>query len=402
MPLGKNPLMLIINIVLWAVAFYFGFRGFTLKRPQTKDQAMWLRISAFISGDLPPILLCGIMLGYNYYPTIGDPKSFNPMQIFIMISLFVMGINIKKEDWQRLVRAPKPIVFGVAVKWILMPLAAFGIGYFAFEVLGVAAGMKPETAGLMTIACTMLGTTPTGAASNTLTLIGRGDLTLSVSVTAINNVLTPFLMPTILYLLLSKSLGDQGLKLPTGQIFSDLITTVLIPVVVGSVIGMIFPKQVEKIKPITAPIAVICLCGLMMSSMARGAAAMLKQLIVVPFVFIASVIYGFVAMVVGYFLPRLPFLKLTEAQCRALTFENMIENASLAQTILALHFAQNPIMLIMPLVYGKWQQVMSAVIILPMYQRIDDRLAEKHLTAAEVTAQHDPRHEHDNKDSHGV
>jgi len=159
----------------------------------------------------------------------------------------------------------------------------------------------------------------------------------------------------------------------------DLVTSVLIPILLGTIVGALIPKQIAKIQPILAPVAIICLGGLMANSMALGAQKMLQNLIALPFIFLGGVIYGFIAIAIGYWAPLL--IKLPDAQRRAVTFENCVENVSLTQTIISAHFIPlnpaNALMLIMPVVYGKWQQIMCAILVLPAFQRKDTALAKK-------------------------
>ena len=83
----------------------------------------------------------------------------------------------------------------------------------------------------------VLGTTPTGGGSNALTMISKGDLALSVSVTSLNTVLAPFLQP-ILILWLAGGFAS----LDANALFKDLVYLVVIPVLAGDCAGLHLPK----------------------------------------------------------------------------------------------------------------------------------------------------------------
>ena len=100
---------------------------------------------------------------------------------FIMFSL---GIALTFGDFARVVRYPRDFVIGALSQIIVLPTVAF--------VLASLWPMEPELAlGLMIIAAA-----PGGVTSNILTAFGRGDVALSISLTAVISLLSVVSIPT--------------------------------------------------------------------------------------------------------------------------------------------------------------------------------------------------------------
>jgi BASS family bile acid:Na+ symporter len=372
MQLTANIPILFIHIIFWLACLIVAYKAYVKDKQPPATMPVWVRCCNYVNSDSSKMLLFCILFGYAYFPTLGGPGSPLPsmMTTFLAISLFVMGLNIKLGDWKNLSKAPKAVGIAVLLRWLVMPFVAFLVGKIVFGFFGARWGLDPVTVNTLIVALILLGTTPTGTASNTLTLIARGDLALSVSVTTVNSIISPIVQPALLLWL-----AGSMVSLSTSAIMLDLVKSVLVPVVLGSIIGMAIPKPIEKIKPILAPIAIISLGGIMLTSMARGTPTLLKQMIVLPFIFVAGLLHGCTGFFLGYQVPKL--FKLTDKQRRAICFEVAIENAGLTQTIANTHFKDTPLTLIPALLYGKLQNFIGATFVLPIFQKIDDKLEKE-------------------------
>jgi len=155
---------------------------------------------------------------------------FLPLALaFIMFSL---GLGLTGVDFLRVIKQPKDFFVGVVSQIILLPIVAF--------ILVKIWPISPELAiGVMIIAAA-----PGGVTSNILTSFAKGDVALSISLTAIISLLSvitvPFILISSLNLLGSESIV-QNISLVSMAISMFLIVTV--PVI----IGMIFRKFAENI-----------------------------------------------------------------------------------------------------------------------------------------------------------
>jgi BASS family bile acid:Na+ symporter len=147
-------------------------------------------------------------------------------QIFLAIGLmfimFGIGLSLTSSDFARLLKQPCAILGGLTAQIIGLPLAAL----FTIIVFKV----PPEFAlGLMIIA-----TSPGGATSNLFSYLMKGDVALSVSLTAAASVICIFTTPLILSFASSNLLqDDRTISLPVSKIFLPLVVLVLLPLLAG-------------------------------------------------------------------------------------------------------------------------------------------------------------------------
>ena len=148
--------------------------------------------------------------------------------IFLPIALafimFALGLGLTGKDFLRVIKQPKDFFVGTISQIILLPVIAF--------ILVKIWPISPELAiGVMIIAAA-----PGGVTSNILTSFARGDVALSISLTAVISLLSvitvPFIIVTSLSLLDSETIS-QNISLASMAIRMFLIVTV--PVILGTV-----------------------------------------------------------------------------------------------------------------------------------------------------------------------
>ena len=103
------------------------------------------------------------------------------------IVMFGMGLTLKPGDFKVVFSRPKDVIIGCIAQFTVMPLLAFG--------LTKAFNLPPELA----IGVILVGTCPGGTSSNVMTYLSKGDVALSVGMTAVSTVLAPFLTPVLTY-----------------------------------------------------------------------------------------------------------------------------------------------------------------------------------------------------------
>ncbi len=177
---------------------------------------------------------------------------FLPLSLaFIMFSL---GVGLTAEDFTRVAKQPKDFFVGLICQIIFLPLVAF--------VLVKLWPISPELAiGVMIIAAA-----PGGVTSNILTSFARGDVALSISLTAIISLLSVVTVPFILVTSLDL-LGSENLSKNISLV--SMAVTMFLIVVVPTLFGMMFRKFLSNVatkfesigKKISAVLFVIVLFG---------------------------------------------------------------------------------------------------------------------------------------------
>jgi len=358
MSLSAMPIVSVANILLWVVGLLVGYFAYLELKNPPATLSLRAKIGNYISSEPQLFLTLGILYGYLFYPSV--EKSLVPPvgPYLLMIIMFSMGLAINLQDWKRIVQRPKVVGISVLLRWLCMPLAAFLLSFVLIYLFPGPTG-KALAVGMI-----VLGTTPTGGGSNALTLISKGDLALSVSVTSINTMLAPFIQP-LLILWLAGSMAH----LDANKIFVDLVQWVVVPVVAGTILGSIFPKPVSKIKPIFGPLAILCLTFIVMGTMSKGTSKLIEQFSILLYLVGVCLVQAFAGLLLGYFAPKL--FGFNYAQRKATCFEVGVENAAMAMLLALKHF--DALTALPSIVYGKIQYIITSTIFVPRFQNIEDK-----------------------------
>ena len=105
--------------------------------------------------------------------------SFGFVNMLLCVIMFGMGMTLRASDFALVLSRPKEVFFGCVGQFTIMPFLAY--------ILTVGFELPPELA----IGMILLGTTPGGTASNVMTYLAKGDVTLSVCLTTATTLLAP-------------------------------------------------------------------------------------------------------------------------------------------------------------------------------------------------------------------
>lgn len=146
-----------------------------------------------------------------------------PLGLFLM--MFGMGLSLTRADFSRVLQAPKPALVGISSLLILVPSVGFALATVFDLPAELAAGL------VLVAAC------PGGMFSNLMTDYARGNLALSVTLTAVTSVVSIFTIPGWTGLALRHHLGQQtAIALPFAQTLVPLLLFVLLPTALGMLV----------------------------------------------------------------------------------------------------------------------------------------------------------------------
>jgi BASS family bile acid:Na+ symporter len=256
------------------------------------------------------------------------------------IGLMMLGValELKLEDFKRVLQSPKAPLIGLTSQFILLPAFTYLLTLLIKPHPSIALGM------ILLAAC------PGGNFSNLMTYLAKGNCALSISMTAVSTAAAIFMTP------LNLSLWG-GLNPHTASILKqvslspmDVFVTVFIilgiPLVVGMTLSRMFPGLALRVrkpfKIFTLIFFIIILCG----AFAANWKIFLEVMGLVVFVVF---IHNAMALNLGYWSGRL--VRLPEADCRAVSIEVGIQNAALG-LVLVFSFFQG--MGGMAIVVGWW------------------------------------------------
>ena len=259
--------------------------------------------------------------------------------IILAISLFVimagMGLSLTIFDFKRIVQYPKAVIVGLSSQLILLPIIAFSIA--------IALSLPPVVAiGIMLIA-----SCPGGATSNLISYLAKGDLALSISLTAVASLLSFVTIPVIMNFSFGFFLDEtQEVSLDILSTLQQLFVIIIIPVLIGMIIKRKYPDfafRVEKpVKKASIVLFILVFVGVSYTNRNEFIAYFSQA-------GIPSILLNICTMIAGYFLAVL--FRLPRNQAVTISIESGIQNGTLAITIATL-ILQKPEYTIVPLIYS--------------------------------------------------
>jgi BASS family bile acid:Na+ symporter len=151
-------------------------------------------------------------------------------QIFLPISLAIimlgMGLSLVTDDFVRLFTYPKVVLVGLCNQLLFLPLIGFAIV--------VLFDLNPT----MAIGVMILSVCPGGPTSNLITQVSRGNIGLSVTLTALASLITVFTIPILLSKAIAYLTGDTDvvIQLPILETMLQILVITVIPISIGMLI----------------------------------------------------------------------------------------------------------------------------------------------------------------------
>lgn len=260
-------------------------------------------------------------------------KVILPLALFLI--MYGIGISLKLADFKNVLTAPKALGVGLLGQMLLLPLIAFAIA--------LAMQLPAEIAvGLIIIALA-----PGGATSNMFTYLSRGDVSLSISLTAVVSLVTPFTIPLIAALAMDHFMGSNtAFSLPVGKTIVQLLVITVIPVALGMLTLARWPRaaaRIEKVLKVFSVFFLVLIIALIVLKNKQDMADFFAQ------AGLATLILNVVVLWLGYQLAR--WTRLSHAQSVTLGFEVGIQNGTLA-LVVAGTLIGNDVMMIPAVTYS--------------------------------------------------
>ena len=266
------------------------------------------------------------------------------------IVLFGMGLTLTLDDFKRILTQPLMVIVGTVAHFIIMPLIAW--------VLCLVFQLPTELA----VGVILVGCCPGGTSSNVMTYLSKGDVALSVGMTACTTIMAPVVTPALVLLL-----AGQSIDVSYVSMLMSIVQVVLVPIVLGFIINAIAPKVSEVFGKVLPLISVVAISLIIMAVVSANAAKLMTSgLLIIAVVMLHNVLgYAF-----GYGVGRV--LGLSKAQMRTLSIEVGMQNSGLATSLALTHFATMPLAAVPGTVFSVWHNISGAV-----YANILARTAEK-------------------------
>ena len=155
----------------------------------------------------------------------------------LIVLMFLLGTELDKKAFGDVVRNPRAVFVGMVGQLLFLPLIAFGVA--------VLFGLPPQYfIGLVLVACC-----PGGSSSNVFSLLAKGNVALSVTLTALSSVITLFTIPVIMGFVSSFVSEQAGvnMELPVGKLLVQNLVVFLVPMLAGFMFKRLAPEAACKV-----------------------------------------------------------------------------------------------------------------------------------------------------------
>jgi BASS family bile acid:Na+ symporter len=254
------------------------------------------------------------LLAWQYPQLFSSYKSL--IVPLLSVVMFGMGLTLQLSDFSYVLQMPRLIFAGIVLQYTIMPLTAV--------ILSNIMGLDPVlTAGMI-----LVGTCPGGTASNVICYLARGNVALSITLTAISTLLAVILTPALTAQLVSKSI-----HVPALDMLLSIFFMVIIPVSAGVLLNHFAGRILRPLTvlfPLISVTAIVFIIAVIVSLNAR------QFHLLGATVVIAVMLHNSAGLMLGYYTSRL--LGYSPTECRTLAIEVGMQNSGLAVALAIKYF----------------------------------------------------------------
>lgn len=277
------------------------------------------------------------------------PGIFLPLTAWIVpllgLIMFGMGLTLKAEDFREVARRPLHVAIGVSAQFVIMPLLAWLLCQLFALPAEIAVGVI------------LVGCCPGGTASNVMTWFARGDVALSVSITAVTTLLAPLVTPALTWLLAS-----QWLPVSFAAMVVSILKMVLLPIVLGLIVRRLLGARVQLAVEVLPLISVLSIVAIVAAVVAASQAKLAESGLLIMAV---VMLHNGIGLALGYLAGRL--LGIPLAQRKTLSIEVGMQNSGLGAALASAHFS--PLAAVPSALFSVWHNL-SGPLLATLYRRL--------------------------------
>lgn len=247
----------------------------------------------------------------EYFKEIGGYKLSNLIKPCLQVIMLGMGLTMSFSDFKEVFTAPRRVIIGLVCQFTIMP-------FLGFLMTKVFQFPNEIAAGFILIGCS-----PSGIASNVMTLIAKGNLPLSITITACATILATFVTPLLMNILAGELMALDFIKM-----FFDMVQLVVIPILLGLIVNKYFNTIAEFFKPLLPVISKVGIAYIILVVTANGSETIKTAGILF---LVAILLHNTMGYLLGYYAARL--LNLNETDARTISIEVGMQNGGLATAL---------------------------------------------------------------------
>jgi bile acid:Na+ symporter, BASS family len=277
-------------------------------------------------------------------------ESLLVLNFALSFIMFGIALGMNKSDFVKARQFPKPLSVGLLSQFILLPFLTFLLIKTINPSYSIALGM------ILVAAC------PGGNMSNYITYLSKGNILLSIGLTASATIISLFMTPLNFsfytgLLTIDKSSVDTEFSLSAMQMMKSVALLIVIPVIAGLLFKEYFPSLTKKTERPFKIISLIIFFGFILVALVNNFNVLKQQSL---YFLIIIIVHNAIAFAGGYFLSKLFLLNDTDS--RTISIETGIQNSGLGLVLIFSYFKGNPDMALVAAGWGIWHIVAGYIL----------------------------------------
>ena len=275
----------------------------------------------------------------QYFLSIGDFKLTGLITPLVQVIMFGMGTAMSLSDFAGVVKMPRGVLIGIACQFTFMPCIGITLATLFGFPDEIAAGVV------------LIGSAPSGVASNVMTYIAGANLPLSVTLTSVATLMAPVMTP-----LMMKLLAGQFVEVNFLEMMLGIINMIILPLAAGLIFNRIFRGKAQWLHRAMPVVSMAGIALIVTVITAAGRDALLE---VGGSLILAAMLHNGLGYFLGYWGARM--LRMDERSCRTIAIEVGMQNGGLASGI-ALQMGKVATVGLAPAIFGPWMNISGSVL----------------------------------------
>ena len=248
------------------------------------------------------------------------------VNIILAFVMFGVALGIKPQTFKDVFTKPKSVILGVLLQWVALPAVT----------VAIALALSPVITPMIALGMILVASCPGGNISNFMSALSKGNIELSVSMTAITTAGAPFVTPFNFFFwgslysqIISIKSDIPTLVIPFFPMLEQILLLLGVPIFLGLLFARYFPNATKKITKPAQVLSILLFIGMVIVSFSQNFQIFLDNIF---YVFFIVMLHNACALATGYFGGKLA--RVPERDRRSFTVEIGIQNSGLGLILL--------------------------------------------------------------------
>lgn len=248
------------------------------------------------------------------------------VNIILAFVMFGVALGIKLQTFKDVFKNPKSVIVGVLLQWVGLPAVTFAVALL----------LSPWITPMVALGMILVASCPGGNISNFISSLSKGNVELSVSMTAVTTAFAPLVTPlnffvwgSLYNIIISVGSDIPRLVIPFMPMLEQILLLLGVPIVLGLLFAKYFPNATKKITKPAKVMSIFLFIGMVIASVSQNFEIIVNNIF---YIFFIVLIHNGLALSTGYFGGKL--CKLPAKDYRSITIEVGIQNSGLGLVLL--------------------------------------------------------------------